>query len=384
MDLISPSELKKLTEHSHDVCVSIFIATSRSGKEVLEQEDRTRLKGKWDECKRELENRGIDDEKINKIEKPIQDLLNDSGFWRHQSDGLAIFASPDFFEKYTLPINFEDNIYISKEFYVKPLAPLLSGNGKFFILSLQLKDVKFYEATRYSIGEIKIDEITPSNLRDRVGYDYEEKNLQFRSQQEGEGHAIFHGHGGGTRDHKSEIFRFYKAIDEGLNKLLEKEKAPLVVFCQDYMFPIYKDANTYNNLFDSPIPGNPNDVDLFGLHKRAVETVKPFLNEEEKKKLKKYEETPLSEKSTAVHDIIPAAFEGKIDTLFLENREEVWGTYDEETMKVKIQEGKNPENTSLMNLAAVKVIENNGSVYLIESPFMPEKESKMNALLRYS
>ncbi len=384
MDLISPNQLEKLTAHKNDVCVSIFIPTSKSGKEVLEQQDRTKLKGKWNACKRELESKGIDDKMIQKIEKPIQGLLEDSGFWRHQSDGLAIFASPEFFEKYTLPINFQEYTYISKEFYLKPLAPILSGNGKFYILSLQLKDVKFFEATRHSIGEIKIDEITPSNLRDRVGYDYEEKHLQFRSQQEGEGHAIFHGHGGGGKDHKDEIFKFYKAIDDGLNKLINQEKAPLVVFCQDYMFPIYKEANTYNNLYDTPIHGNPNDVDLMGLHQRAINTVEPYLNEEEKKNLKKYDDIPLSQKSAAVQDILPAAFEGKIDTLFLENSEEIWGTFDEETMKVKIQDKQTEENTSLMNLAAVKVLENKGSVYLLESPFMPEKESTMNALLRYS
>tara|TARA_R110000850_G_scaffold203228_1_gene329469 strand:+ start:79804 stop:80958 length:1155 start_codon:yes stop_codon:yes gene_type:complete len=384
MDLISPKELRKLTEYNNDVCVSIFITTSRSGKEVLEKQDSTQLKSKWNECKRTLENKGVNDTVIKNIETNIQKLLGDSDFWRHQSDGLAIFASKDFFENYTLPINFEENIYISKEFYLKPLAPVLSGDGKFYILSLQLKEVKFYEATRYSIGEIEIDEITPSNLRDRVGYDYEEKHLQWRSQQEGGGQAIFHGHGAGGSDHKDEIFRFYKAIDDGLDKLLNKEKAPLVIFCQDYMFPIYKEANTYNNLFDTPIHGNPNDVDLLGLHQRAVETVEPYLNEEEKKKLKKYDDTPLSEKSAAVHDIIPAAFQGKIDTLFLENREEIWGTYDEENMKVNIQDEQTSENTSLMNLAAIKVLENKGSVYLIEAESMPEKDGKMNALLRYS
>ncbi len=384
MDLISPKDLKKLTEYTNDECISIFIATSRSGKEVLELHDKTRLKGKWDECKRELEHKGVADEKIKKIDKPIQDLLNDSDFWRHQSDGLAIFASDSFFDTYTLPINFEDYVYVSKEFYLKPLAPVLSGDGKFYILSLQLKEVKFYEATRYSIGEIKIDEITPSNLRDRVGYDYEEKHLQWRSQQQGGGNAIFHGQGAGNREHKDEIFKFYKAIDDGLNKLLNKEKAPLVIFCQDYMFPIYKEANTYNHLFDTPIHGNPNDVGLMGLHQRAVNTVEPYLNEEEKKKVKKYDDTPLSEKSATVYDIIPAAFQGKIDALFLENRGEIWGTYDEENMKVKVQDKQTPENTSLMNLAAVKVLENKGAVYLVESPHMPEKDGKMNAILRYS
>jgi hypothetical protein len=54
----------------------------------------------------------------------------------------------------------------------------------------------------------------------------------------------------------------------------------------------------------------------------------------------------------------------KLTRLFLENKEEIWGTYDEESMKVKVQDEQTSENTSLMNLAAVKVLENKGSVYL--------------------
>ncbi len=76
--------------------------------------------------------------------------------------------------------------------------------------------------------------------------------------------------------------------------------------------------------------------------------------------------------------------EGKIDTLFLENREEIWGNYDQQNRKVTIGDQQNNGNGSLMNLAAKIVLENGGNVFLIEAAFMPEKEAKMNALFRYS
>jgi len=36
-----------------------------------------------------------------------------------------------------------------------------------------------------------------------------------------------------------------------------------------------------------------------------------------------------------------------------------------------------------MNLAAVKVLQQNGKAYLIEKEFMPNKDSKVNAVYRY-
>ncbi len=377
-------EFETLAQHKNDICISLFMPTNRRGKEVIEEKDKSLLKSRWNECKKELEHREVAKDTIQAIAKPIEDLLNDGEFWRHQSDGLAIFASKDYLATFTLPINFMKYSHIGHQFYLKPLTPGLSGDGKFFVLSLQIKEVRFYEATKYTIEELKIDDITPNTLRDRVGYDYEEKHLQFRTQQEGKGNATFHGHGGSDNKTKNEIFQFYRAIDNGISDLLNKEKAPLLVFCQDYLFSIYKDANTYKNLYDTPIPGNPNDVDILGLHDKALHLLEPYFKTKEEEKLKSYTNVGLSQKSTSIHDIIPAAFEGKIDTLFLENREEIWGTYNPKNRAVKIDEKQTSENCSLMNLAAVKVIENSGSVFLKESAFLPNKEAKMNALFRYS
>jgi hypothetical protein len=384
MSMINENEFKKLANYNNETCVSIFIPTQRAGKEVLEEKNKKHLHSEWVQIRKELKQNNIDESKIDQIGKPIEKLLEDRDFWRHQSDGLAIFSSPEFFEYFTIPVNFKAYHYISDEFYIKPLVPAMSGDGKFHILAVQLDDVKFYEASKYSITPVEIDDLTPSRLEERVGFDYKEKALQFRSQGEGGAKTQFHGHGGSERDEQVEIKQFFRAIDQGLKDYMNKEKLPLVVACQDYFFPIYKDANTYNHLVDKVVPGNPNDTDMLGLHQKVLEIVEPQLNAVRDEKLEKFGELNDTEStSSAVSDIIPAVYQGKVDTLFIEKGAEIWGTYNEDNMKVDYNDEQQNGDISLLNLAAKKTVEMGGKVYILDTDLMPKKESKLNALLRF-
>ncbi len=384
MSMINEKDFKELANYKNDTCVSIFIPTQRAGKEVLEGKNKKHLHSEWVQIRKHLKEQKVDESIIDKIGEPIEKLIEDRDFWRHQSDGLAIFTSPDFFKKFTIPVNFEAYHYVGNEFYVKPLVPAMTGDGKFNILAIQLEDVKLFEATRYSIAPIEIDDLTPGSLEERVGFDYKEKALQFRTQGEGGEKTQFHGHGGSERDEKTEIKQFFRAVDQGLREYLVKENLPLVVYCQDYLFPIYKDANTYNHLVDEVIPGNPNDSDLLGIHKKALEIMESHLHDSRNEKIEKYKELSSTENTTsAISDIIPAVYQGKVDTLFIENRTEVWGDYNENNMQVEFADNNENGSVSLLNLAAKKTIEMGGKVYLVEHEFMPQKKSKMNALLRF-
>ncbi|HSI68645.1 MAG TPA: hypothetical protein VK941_00310 [Gillisia sp.] len=385
MSLLSKEEFLDLAQFNNEICVSIFIPTHRGGKEVLEEQNSLHLKSQWKEVKEKLADKGVSKERIATIGEPINKLIDDKSFWRHQSDGLAIFASEGIMRKYTLPVNFEAHHFIGKEFYLKPLAPVFTGNERFYILELQILKVALYEATRYSIGPVDVEDLTPSRLEDRVGYDYEEIHRKHKTQNNTGGITTQHGSEPATRERKNEFKRFFRAVDQGLDTLLHDEKVPLVVACQDYLFPIYQEANTYNNLYEECVPGNPSDYrNMVELHTKTVETLKPFFEKEQNEKLKEFKEQPPERTSTQVTEILPAIIEGKVDTLFLENREDIFGTFDEETMKVEVQGEHTDDNVSLMNLAAKKVMEQGGSVFLVESTFMPEKDSKMSALLRYN
>jgi hypothetical protein len=114
-----------------------------------------------------------------------------------------------------------------------------------------------------------------------------------------------------------------------------------------------------------------------------LDTLEPHFRKEREEKMTQFNDLNPSRTSASVSDIIPAIYEGKVDTLFLQNREDIWGDYNEKMASVDVHEEKRNGSLSLMNLAAVKVIEQKGKVYLIEEEFMPNKKSKMNAVYRY-
>ena len=391
MPILTKEQFESLARFDNNPCISIYIPTQRAGKEVLEEKAKYDLKSQWKKVFEKLKAMNVSQEKIDKLGKPVEGLLEDKNFWRHQSDGLAIFVADGFFEHYTLPINFETYVYVSDHFYIKPLVTMFSGDGRFYLLHLQLEDVKLYEATRYSIGEVDVEDLTPNQLEDRVGYDYEEKHRKHKTQRNNigahpSGTSTQHGYEATTRDRKNEIERFFRAVDKGIYGILHNESVPLVVACQDSYFPIYKEVSRYNNLYHQVVPGNPEaDYDsMYHLHEAALEVLEPHFRKELDTKVEEFRELNPERTSSSISDIFPAIYEGKVDTLFLENREDLWGNYNENMASVQVDEESTSGNLSLLNLAAVKVIEQGGQVFLLEREFMPNKDSKMNAVFRYS
>ncbi|HET8753230.1 MAG TPA: hypothetical protein VFM59_02635 [Salinimicrobium sp.] len=384
MPIVKREKFEALAKFDNNPCISIYIPTHRAGKDVLEEKDRIQLKSQWKKVFEKLKEMNLSTDKIEKLGKPVEQLLTDNNFWRHQSDGLAIFIADGFFEKFTVPVLFEPFVAVSDHFYLKPLIPLFNGDGKFYLLALQMDRVQLFQGSRYEIAELNIEELVPSQLEERVGFEYEQTGRMKEVQNTRTGSATSHGFSAPESDRKNEFLRFFRAVDKGLHQILNNEKAPLVVACQDYLFSIYKEANTYKNLYPESLPGNPQDYpNMLAFHAATVQLLEAHFEKEKETKMKQFLELNPERTSTAVSEIIPAIYEGKVDTLFLQNREDIWGNYDENMASVEVNENENSENISLMNLAAVKVMEQGGNVYLIEDEFMPEKSSKMNAVFRY-
>ncbi|AKA34213.1 hypothetical protein [Flagellimonas lutaonensis] len=384
MALITKKDIEGLDSVHSAFCISIFIPTHRSGKEVLQEKDKLVLKNELKQVKDKLSAQELSQKEVDDLVAPVERLIDDGEFWRHQSDGLALFLTHGFFKKYTLPVYFEAFNHVANGFYLKPLLPMFTGDGAFYVLALQLEQVRLYENTRHTIADVVIDDLIPVRMEERVGYDYEQKSLQFRSQHEGHGAATFHGHAGADRDRENEIVRYFRAIDKGLNTILHDEQKPMVVASQDFLFSLYKKANTYKHLLDEHISCNLSETDKFLLHELAWEKMEPIFDRVRKEKITLFKQHDGTGKTSSdIRQVVPAALQGKIDTLFIENREDIWGVYDPKDQKVKVDEAFGPTNVSLLNMAAIKTFLNGGMVYLLEKEEMPNPHSKVNALYRY-
>ncbi|MDP4284311.1 MAG: hypothetical protein Q8891_07805 [Bacteroidota bacterium] len=384
--------MKRITEKDfkelagvHDLnCISVFIPTHTAGNESFRKEDSLLLKNQLKEIKNILSDRGIKETELSEFVKPIKNLVDDTEYWSYQSEGLAIFISNHLFKKYELPVKFEPYHYVSTEFYLKPLLSTFATNENFFLLTLEVDEVRLYKGSGSGLEEINIAEIVPSGLEDVVGSDYEQKSLQFKSQQEGHGHSIYYGHGEGKDENKTEINKYLREVDKGLMKLLKDEKDPLVIAGVDYLFSAYREINSFNNLCDRHISGNPKLMGLQSLHDRALDFLQPFFNRTKKDKMEAFREfqgTPRT--GNSIDEIVPAAIHGKIDTLFMLKDQDVFGVYNPVNNKVEIQNGTGLAQVSLFNLAAKEAFLRGANVYLVEQEEMPDGFSTVDALYRY-
>lgn len=384
MNYFSEEIFKILAQTNQPHCISIYIPTHRAGKEVNEKIDQLNLKNQVRKVANELRIWKLDSREIEEMLNPINELVDDTGFWNNQSDGLAIFRTKTSFQYYTLPVLFEEFTYVSDHFYLKPLISYINDNGKYYLLALSLSEVKFFEGFAHQINRVEVHDLLPEQLEDTVGYDFKEKHLQFRTGQAGSENAIYHGHGKGNEEVKPEILKYFRAINKGLMKLIKNSKRPLIVASVDYLFPIYKEVNEYDNIWEEFIPGNPEHEDPVLLHEKALEMLKDHFNEDRKKARNAFEKA-LSNNlaSYKEEEIIPAAFNQRIDTLLVKNGENMWGVFDKESNTLKTREQQPRFKSCLLNFAAIQTILNGGKVYLMEPDEMPESEAKLNAVFRF-
>ncbi len=228
MQVISREEIKALLEQPKQNSVSIYMPTHPAGREV--RQDPIRFKNLIKEAEARLIDAGVQEQDANALLKQAHEL-DTPEFWQQLGEqGLAIFISNDIFRYYPLPIEFDELVVVTDRFHVKPLLPILNGNGRFYILALSQKDVKFFEATRYSINEVEVGNL-PESLDEALQYDETAKDGQFRvgASRGATGSAAgqpgqSHGQGSPDRDkHQQDILQFFYLIDGALHEKLHED-----------------------------------------------------------------------------------------------------------------------------------------------------------------
>ncbi len=386
MEIVARSDIEDLLKKHKVPCVSIFMPTHRAGRET--QEDPIRLKNLLRDADHLLIARGLRAPEAKDLLKPAQNLLQDGFFWRYQGDGLAMFISAEFFRWYRLPIRFDEVLAVAEHFHIKPLLSLLSGDGLFYILALSQNEVRLLLNTHFSTSEIDLKGV-PENLAEALKFDDPERQLQFhtgtaeRPGRRGERAAVFHGHGVGTDDTKDRILRYFREVDRGLHNWFKDERAPLMLAATDYLMPIYREANTYPNLVDEGISGNPEELSAKELHDQAWKIIQPYFLSAQEGALKKYGQLAGTERvSKNLKKIVPAAHQGRIDTVFVGLGLQWWGAFDPASGSVEIHDRMRPGDQDLLDFIAVQTFLQGGTVYVVEPEKIPEEKSVV-AILRY-
>ena len=380
MNVLTRNNLKSLMEVHRGPCVSVFMPMHRTGPET--QQDLIRFKNLIREAEERLIRRGIPASEARELLESAHKLLQGDLFHQHQSDGLAMFLSPEAFRTYMLPFVFKELVIVTDRFHIRPLLPLLSGDGRYYILALSQNKVRLLQGTHYSVNEVPLSDV-PKNLAETLRDDDSWKELRMHSAisgGEGTFSSVTHG---SEVDSKENIRRYFRRIDKGLHELVRDERVPLVLAGVDYLHPIYKEVNTYPHLMDEGIAGNPERLSVGELHELTWTIVKPYLQKAQQEAVNRYKEFAGSGRSSnRVRKIILEASHGRIELLFVVPDFQQWGTFDPSTDEIHLHKKEKTGDEDLFEFTAIRTLLNGGIVYVVEPENMPDTGS-LAAVFRY-
>ncbi len=385
MTLFDRDQFNELAQKEANIYVSIYTPSERQSTDGY-QSSRIHFKNALTEAKSKL----ITDFELteSQAEEFLVDgfnVLDDLEFWKYSSDMVAFLVYDGQATFLKLPLTIENTIcQVGIRPYLLPLIPELNDDGHFYLLALNLKEVQLFEVTRSTIQQITLSDDIATSYTEEIEDADRQKALQHRSGL-GQAGAMFHGQGSGSdEDRKVEILQYYHRLSAGLDPLLHKNPLPLLLAGVEYLIPLYREASKYPYIVESYLTGSYTEDDMLTLSAEAWELMEPYFLQERKARKEEYGLfMSRAQGDSDTESVLLTALSGGVDTLFIQNGQEVWGTYEAESFRIRIDEAPNTDNYSLLNEAAKKTKEFGGKVYLLDAESMPAEGAIIAGIFRY-
>jgi hypothetical protein len=241
------------------------------------------------------------------------------------------------------------------------------------------------EATRHKVREVDLGDL-PTSLDDALGYELEETHIQYHTGAKtggGNQSPVYHGQGGGEDDVKLEIRKFFNLLDKGIGSMIVARHAPLVLAGVEFLFPLYRQVSDYPHLLEGGVPGNPDELSPEQLHERAWPVVEPVFTKDQEEAIDRFRQLAgTGQASTQLDEVVRAADDGRVDTLFVGLGMRRWGTFDREQRTVDLANDHGPGTEDLVDFAAIQTVLKGGTVFAVGPERVPEGDA-VAAVFRY-
>lgn len=223
----------------------------------------------------------------------------------------------------------------------------------------------------------------PDSLADWNADSDHQQHLQARSvatRGGGHGGSIIHGHGG---DPKNELSAFLREVDSAVVRLLASSELPLMLAGVENVMAQYREVSGYSHLLPQSLPGSPERLHVNELQRLSWPLFLPQLEQEWGMVLARYHERKGSGlASDRWQEVLVAAAQGRVESLLLEDGAELRGSFDLQTMEVKIPAEDQALSQDLAELCALQGYLNGGSVHIVPPDFLPDK-TRVVGVFRY-
>lgn len=375
---LTSASLEAILSAPLEFSASIYLPTARTGDELRQAP--IRLKTHIVSIETRLDDQGMRAPEARRFTAPLRELIDDELFWQEQTGGVALFLSSQGLRCFRLRHSPKAGLWIGRRFHILPLLATAERTDPYRVLAVSANSVKLYAGTRDGLHEIPSGAL-PHKLKEALNLDQPTALVQMMTTPVG---TTFHGQGGEVDRRKGELHDYFRIIDRALHSQLAGSSEPLLFAGVEYLFPIYREVNTYAQLLETPVAGNPEHWEAAELHRRAEAVLEPYRRRGLEHDIAQFERM-VGAQRTAEHltDVLTAAHEGAVESLFVASDQSVWGRYEVEIGRLEMTYVNDPAGDDLLDLAAYQTLKHGGRVHLQPAAEVPHAVIAA-ALLRYA
>lgn len=370
-----------LAEHTGP-CVSLYQPTHRTFPDRAQDPIRfgNLLKDVEESLSRQYAGKDID-----ALMRPFRELAEDSQFWNHTLDGIAVFATPDLFEVFNLQRTVQEKAIVASSFHTKPLLRNLQSADRFHVLGLNRHHATLFEGNRDALDEVLLEGEFPKELQDAVATrDGEPERTKRAHGPIGAGHTTRHGMNVRRDLTDTETRKFFRAVDAAVAKTFSKPSGlPLVLAALPEHHHMFREVSDNPALMAEAIDVDPASVSADALRTRAWDIVLPKYLERLAGLKEQFGALASTGGSGAdLAEVGKAAAAGRIATLLIDAERVIPGRFDPKSGSITFASLEEPDVDDLLDDLGEHALKTGADVVIVPTDSMPS-QTGVAAIYRY-
>ncbi len=294
------------------------------------------------------------------------------------SAGSALFLSSRGLRVFALGRAVADGFRWEDRFWLAPLLRSGELDEGYLMLAVGADDTRLYSGSGTGLKEVDLPGLPPGLFAAlNLG-----RTPVFAGGPSRRENAASFSHGGEADRRQGDLRSYFRAVDRALQPRVRHETIPLVFAGVQYLFPVYRQVNTYPHLVETPLTGNPDRVGLASLRheaERLSDTIRRRVAQVDFERFQaEAEEQRVAE---SLGEVVAAARAGLVELLLFDRATSVRGRFDERTQGVELTSDEHSSGTDLIDLAVHHTLRNGGRVRAVATSALP-RGGTVNALLR--
>lgn len=370
--LLTPQALAELKASQPAPCLSLYLSTHRHHPDNLQDPIRCGQSLKLLDASLRQKHGAAE---AHRLLAPFIALAEDTDFWAHTADGVAVFGAGGLFRVFHLQRPVSDLAIVAESFHTKPLRRLLQSASRYQVLALSLGKVRFYEGDHDSLNEIALAPGVPGALDEVSGGEPGEPHHTVSSYGGiGQGHvAMHHGQGGKKDQIDTATERFFRAVDRAVLEHHSRPSGlPLLLAALPQHHAAFRQVSHNPQLMEVGLPFDPEGVAIDELRARAWQAMLP---KHEARLASLAEDFAVAQAkgrgSADLAQVAQAAATGRVASLLIEADRLLPGRLDPATGRVEAAGLDHPEIDDLLDDLGELVERQGGQVTVMPTQQMP-------------